>query len=272
MVASIENIGNLTNAVSAPHLPPNVSLFDEGMTGYPDMEFPRANDGVIDGEGCSSWDCVSFTSCYWMQYVANKTGAASMEEVRSTVISAIESVPEDSWSKFLLPPSVMKQLKTNITESECSLDVDSYPPLPFHDWKLGEDGPEAAPLNHKVLAETDAIRVVNVYGYPNEPELMHSHKWMSIFLQWGIDTSLCISQYDENYTVVHDSQPCPSATTEPRQLAGMFWLPQYLHSNFYYPQTANPRTANCPLEQSPHNCTGFFIRVEFKLGESLEGN
>ena len=151
---------------------------------YPPMTFPRANDGTF-GPGCLSWDCVSFTSCYWLQYVANKTNATSLKEAQGTVISALDSVSEANWTSFLLPPYVMEQLKANITESACDLDIQSYPLLPYHDWKEEEDGPNAAPLNHKILAETDVLRVANVYGYPGETEAMHSHKWMSIFLQWG---------------------------------------------------------------------------------------
>jgi hypothetical protein len=240
---------------------------------YPPMTFPRANDGTF-GAGCQSWDCVSFTSCYWLQYVANKTGAPSLAAARATVVAALDTVPEASWTSFLVPPDVMAQLKENITESACELDVASYPTLPYHDWKTSEDGPNAAPLNHKVLAETDALRVVNVYGYPGSTEAMHSHKWMSIFLQWGEASGLCIRQYNATGGVVHDSYPCLQTAppyASPRALQGLFWLPQYLHGNYYYPQTNFPRNANCPLDRSPGKCDGFFIRVELKLNESLDG-
>lgn len=240
---------------------------------YPPMTFPRANDGTF-GPGCQSWDCVSFTSCYWLQYVANKTNATSLKEAQETVISALDSVSEANWTSFLLPPYVMEQLKANITESACDLDIQSYPLLPYHDWKEEEDGPNAAPLNHKILAETDVLRVANVYGYPGETEAMHSHKWMSIFLQWGEESGLCIRQYNATGGVVHDSYPCLAESrpfVSPRALTGLFWLPQYLHGNYYYPQTNFPRNANCPLDRSPSKCDGFFIRVEFKLGESLNG-
>jgi hypothetical protein len=62
------------------------------------------------------------------------------------------------------------------------------PEFEWHPFSVGKeclDGPVAAPTNHKVLAETNKARILNVYAAANTLETFHAHMRMSIFIVWG---------------------------------------------------------------------------------------
>jgi len=115
--------------------------------------------------------------------------------------------------------------------------------------------------NHKVLFENAKVRLINVYGEPFAAERYHVHRRYSLFLQYG--QAMPITQFDENHRVVHESAPADPAA--PMRLTAMWWPPQWLHSNYYKNGSQWPTAPNCPLDDAPHGCNGFFYRLEFKL-------
>jgi mannose-6-phosphate isomerase-like protein (cupin superfamily) len=48
------------------------------------------------------------------------------------------------------------------------------------DWPASQDAVAAAPRNHKVLLETDKVRVLDVTVAPGEVEAVHMHRWPSV--------------------------------------------------------------------------------------------
>jgi hypothetical protein len=48
------------------------------------------------------------------------------------------------------------------------------------DWPADLDAVIAAPKNHKVLLETDKVRVLDVQLAPGELENLHHHRWASV--------------------------------------------------------------------------------------------
>ncbi|WP_425411064.1 hypothetical protein [Hyphococcus sp.] len=48
------------------------------------------------------------------------------------------------------------------------------------DWPAELDAVAAAPDNHKILLENDAVRVLEVTVTPEEVEPLHSHRWPSV--------------------------------------------------------------------------------------------
>jgi hypothetical protein len=48
------------------------------------------------------------------------------------------------------------------------------------DWPKEKDALIAAPRNHKVLLESDKVRVLDVTVAPGEVEAVHSHRWPSV--------------------------------------------------------------------------------------------
>jgi hypothetical protein len=49
-------------------------------------------------------------------------------------------------------------------------------------WDPRLDAVTAAPKNHKVLFENDALRVLEVILEPDEEEPVHHHRWRSVFM------------------------------------------------------------------------------------------
>lgn len=45
-----------------------------------------------------------------------------------------------------------------------------------------QDGVAAAPENHRVIFENDDIRVLDVLVRPGEREVLHHHRWPSVFV------------------------------------------------------------------------------------------
>jgi hypothetical protein len=62
-------------------------------------------------------------------------------------------------------------------------------------WDPSLDAVAAAPKNHKVLFENDAIRVLEVILEADEEEPLHHHRWPSIFV------------FDQVNAPIHDIAP-----------------------------------------------------------------
>jgi hypothetical protein len=62
-------------------------------------------------------------------------------------------------------------------------------------WDPALDAVAAAPRNHVVLFENDALRVIEVILDPDEEEPLHHHRWPSVFV------------FDEVQGPVHDISP-----------------------------------------------------------------
>lgn len=62
-------------------------------------------------------------------------------------------------------------------------------------WDPSLDAVVAAPKNHKVVFENDAIRVLEVILEPDEEEPVHHHRWPSVFV------------LDQVHPPIHDIAP-----------------------------------------------------------------
>jgi len=228
---------------------------------FPD--YPRVEIDIAGGCNGTLSDCDSLGTCEWLAHVADY-GNLTMDSARRVVSASIESVPQTKWDELRLPAKVIGDIQAHVMNASCSLNDEKkrWREFPFHPWFDDMDGPIAAPLNHKILAENTHVRVVNVYGVPFERENYHVHKRMSMFIQWGRGP-MPITQYDENNAVVHDQDPADFS--KDMELSVMWWPPQWLHSNYYKNGSQLATTANCKLEDAPSNCNGYFYRVEFKL-------
>jgi hypothetical protein len=62
-------------------------------------------------------------------------------------------------------------------------------------WPADHDAVRAAPANHRVLYETDQIRVLEVTVAPGERENLHHHRWPSVMV---VDSRPPYTNYDKD--------------------------------------------------------------------------
>jgi hypothetical protein len=108
-------------------------------------------------------------------------------------------------------------------------------------WDPAQDALKAAPANHQVLFENDAIRVLSVSIRPGEREEVHHHRWPSVMV---VDALGPLKDYDANGR--EQKLPLPDSIERPLVLE----LP---------PQAAH---AAENLDTEPFHA----IRIEFKQG------
>lgn len=119
------------------------------------------------------------------------------------------------------------------------LGMDGTDPM---NWDPALDGVLAAPENHKVLYEDDAIRVISVAIAPGEVEKPHHHRLPAIFV---VDRLVKLRDFNG---ATHEEIPLPIPKDAPLPITARF-LPQPLH----YVEN---------LDSRPFHAT----RIEFKLG------
>merc|ERR1712048_312386 len=131
------------------------------------------------------------------------------------------------------------------------------------------DGAVASPPNHKVVAENDFIRVVNVYCPPGQLETaFHTHTRLSFWLYWGTDRGETYYRYDGKTAF---DQPLWDRKSKP-QLKIMWNGPEWFHLLFEKETEPYLKQApgNCPVELAPNCSNGFKYRVELKLNSQLD--
>jgi hypothetical protein len=109
-------------------------------------------------------------------------------------------------------------------------------------WDLALDGVLAAPENHTVLYEDEAIRVISVSIAPGETEKPHHHRWPAVFV---VDRLVNVRDFNGE---TGEEIPLPIPKDAPLPITVKF-LPQPLH------YVAN-------FDERPFHAT----RIEFKHG------
>lgn len=84
-------------------------------------------------------------------------------------------------------------------------------------WPASLDAVAAAPRNHRVLMETDRVRVLDVTVAPGEREAVHAHCWPSVLyvMQQGRGRD-----YDAEGNLVEEALEAPPASEFPMT----YWL------------------------------------------------
>ncbi len=111
------------------------------------------------------------------------------------------------------------------------------------EWPPHLDALVAAPANHRVLLEDDAVRVLEVTVAPGERENLHHHRWPSIMVVLARPT---YRNFDANGNEI---PPSGGAPADPRLPRALHLPPQRLH----FIEVA---------ADAPHGFQG--IRIEFK--------
>lgn len=226
--------------------------------------------------------------CSWLNWIADRTGADSIESVRADLAHRIDSMGSDTWAKTLgngvLDETFSHTLKSGIADiakscvrdrtiiKRCEGITDIA--CKFQDYTADDtsimynktDGAVASPPNHKVVFENSMVRVVNVYCPPASDEFaFHTHTRLSFWVYWG--SSRGETMFGYNGTELFD-QPLWDRQ-EPNTLKVMWNGPEWFHLiREKEPDTAAP--GNCPVDQAPVCPNGFKYRVELKLNDALE--
>ncbi len=115
------------------------------------------------------------------------------------------------------------------------------------EWPPHLDALVAAPANHRLLLEDDAVRVLEVTVEPGERENLHHHRWPSIMVVLARPN---YRNFDADGNEIPPSGGTPASPALPRALR---LPPQRLHA----------------IEVAPDALHGFRgIRIEFKMPEA----
>lgn len=232
----------------------------EPMPTYPPARFIDPNDPDIN---------VGMLVCPWLNHIALKMNYTSIGQSRSKVRGAINSLTASAWKAMRIPKSLLLEISDNFTYTPCELEPEKYrndPQFMWHPWSVGKDcldGPSAAPANHKVIADTPHMRLLNVYAPALALETFHAHMRMSIFIVWG--TPIAIKHHDEFNNVTADLPEWNGK--DPKKLSIVWMHPEWLHANFNKKSMGLSNAPNCPQNLAPTHCDGFMFRVELKLNE-----
>merc|ERR1712048_129864 len=131
------------------------------------------------------------------------------------------------------------------------------------------DGAVASPPNHKVVAENEFIRVVNVYCPPGELETaFHTHTRLSFWLSYGVPRGEKYHAFDGELAF---DEPLWDRKTAPK-LSIMWNGPEWFH--LLEEKELGPyhvsAPGNCPVGLAPNCSNGFKYRVELKLNAVLD--
>jgi hypothetical protein len=92
------------------------------------------------------------------------------------------------------------------------------------DWPKDKDAVIAAPGNHRILLETDKVRVLDVTVAPGEVEAVHSHRWPSVLYFMAAGDFI---DRDANGKIIFDTRTLPAPLTFPLT---MYKEPEAPHS------------------------------------------
>jgi hypothetical protein len=124
---------------------------------------------------------------------------------------------------------------------------DHMPEIDNTEWPSHLDALAAAPANHRLLFEDDAVRVLEVTVEPGERENLHHHRWPSLMVVLARPN---YRNFDADGNEIPPSGGTPASPELPRALR---LPPQQLH-------------AIEVAADAPHGFRG--IRVEFKMPEA----
>jgi hypothetical protein len=141
------------------------------------------------------------------------------------------------------PQSVFSELRGAYVIMHMPLREDHMPETDDTEWPLHLDALVAAPANHRLLLEDDAVRVLEITVEPGERENLHHHRWPSIMVVLARPN---YRNLDADGNEIPPSGGTPPSPALPRALR---LPPQRLH-------------AIEVAADAPHGFRG--IRIEFK--------
>jgi hypothetical protein len=145
------------------------------MPNYPDPRFIDPSDPTIN---------VGMTVCPWLNHIAMKMNFTSIDPARAAANTALDSLNTSEWADLRIPTSMIDKIKANFTQTPCAFEPEKYQDdenFRWHPWSVGDmclDGPSAAPLNHKVIADNANARLLNVYAPALTLEVSTTAAWL----------------------------------------------------------------------------------------------
>mmetsp|Transcript_7471 Transcript_7471/g.19014 ORF Transcript_7471/g.19014 Transcript_7471/m.19014 type:complete len:218 (-) Transcript_7471:512-1165(-) len=133
--------------------------------------------------------------CAWLNWIADRTHEDDLTVVKAGINTRINSMSTSEWEGIgngIITSDLITTINEYITGMECERDATmvarceglSDVGCQFKDFASDDstvifnktDGAVASPPNHKVVFETDEIRVIDVYCPPSSLELaFHTH-------------------------------------------------------------------------------------------------
>lgn len=232
---------------------------------YPSLSFPH------------HWGNGNIGVCNWLTRVAHAMNHTDIDAARAHVKGALDGLDDSTWAWLNVPRAVRSEIDASLAgDGRCTYNTTLAGNWPWRAWNdTCYDAVPVSPENHKILAQTDDLRVVNVYGPPETIEEFHTHQRLSFFLHWGLDHCGSLF-YDENYDVLNDEPNQSGNATDPAtgepypMVLNLLWMDaQWLHAVYYKNWDGDLRCAQCPKDDAPANCgpgkRGFFLRFELEI-------
>jgi len=218
--------------------------------------------------------------CAWLNWIGNRLDLSTMEEVKADLIDRVGSLDAEEWGAIGVEAGVIKEIAAYLNASSCKRERAAAPPYSceglsdigcqFSDFNTvifnKTDGAIASPPNHKVVAETTKIRVVNVYCPLGTIEYrFHTHERLSFWIYHGVDRGE--AYYGYNGSKLFDA-PLWDGKAE-AQLKVMWNGPEWFHMIQEKEPPNSLAPGNCPVDIAPACPNGFKYRVELKLEGDL---
>ena len=99
-----------------------------------------------------------------------KMGFTDIDSARTRVTDVLDSLSSKEAQKLRIPKTLLDEISGNFTKTPCKFEPETYsadPDFKWHPCSVGKDcldGPKVAPDNHKILAESAHMRLLNVYA------------------------------------------------------------------------------------------------------------
>jgi len=224
--------------------------------------------------------------CSWLNWVADRAGDQSIEAAKAAIVRRIRTLSDDQWTAIgngIIDAELIRAIEGEVLAMNCTRDTTLVPRCvglsdigcKFQKFASNDstvmfnktDGALASPPNHKVVAETDSVRVINVYCPASSLELaFHTHTRLSFWISWGSSRGETYWGYDGTKKF---DQPLWDRK-EKSTLRVMWNGPEWFHMiQEKEPDGAAP--GNCPTDSAPDCPNGFKYRVELKLDDAFEG-
>lgn len=226
--------------------------------------------------------------CSWLNWIADRLNMDDIEAVKKDIISRVDSLGAQRWSSIgngILTEGVFEAFRSHVSAMPCTRNrtlVRACTGLSdigcqFKDFAANDsslmfvktDGAVASPPNHKVVAENDNVRVVNVYCPSGEVETaFHTHTRLSFWLSYGVDRGEKYHAFDGR--IAFDA-PLWDRKSQPK-LSIMWNGPEWFHllEEKELGSYLEGAPGNCPAAQAPNCSNGFKYRVELKLNATLD--
>jgi len=225
--------------------------------------------------------------CSWLNWIADRTHSSSIAQAKEVVVQRIRTLSDAQWTAIgngVIDAGLVRAIEAEVRSMNCTRDETlvarcvglSDIGCQFRRFASNDstvmynktDGAVASPPNHKVVAETAGVRVINVYCPPSSLELaFHTHTRLSFWISWGTSRGEIYWGYDGSKKF---DQPLWDRK-EGNTLRVMWNGPEWFHM-IQEKEPDNAAAGNCATDKVPACPNGFKYRVELKLDDALEGH